>query len=229
LFPQDASLNGHRIDELFWLACELTAPAFVIVVAVLAISVVRFRAREGRRASYTKGDSPRALGLTLGLVLVVFVGIDVNLAWHDAHAFHELFEKPPAPDQALRIRVLAEQFLWSFRYAGADGQFDTADDPTMTGEVHIPTGKPVIFELRSRDVIHSFCLPNMRVKQDALPGMTTYLYTEATVPGRYEIMCAQLCGFGHYAMRGTLVVETPEQFDQWMRERNHEFGVARAE
>jgi cytochrome c oxidase subunit 2 len=228
VFPQDASLNGHRIDELFWLAVELTAPAFIIIVAILGYSIVKFRARAGHKAAYYKGDSPRALSLTLGLVFLVFVGIDVNLAWHDSTAFAELFEKTPDASKALRIRVAAEQFLWSFRYAGADGEFDTPDDVSVASEVHVPTGRPLIFELRSRDVIHSFCLPNMRVKQDVLPGMTTYLTTEATVPGHYEIMCAQLCGFGHYAMRGTLVVETPEDFEKWMQGRTGEFGLARA-
>jgi cytochrome c oxidase subunit 2 len=226
LFPRDASLNGHKIDELFYLAVELTLPAFIVIVAILVYCLIRFRAREGHRAVYVTGDSPRALGMTLALVALVFVGIDVNLAYHDASAFSDLFEHPPG-DDALRVRVMGEQFLWSFRYAGGDGVFDTLDDVTTTSEAHIPTGRPVIFELRSRDVIHSFCLPNMRVKQDVLPGMTTYLYTEATVPGRYEIMCAQLCGFGHYAMRGTLVVDTPEQYQQWLNERSAEFGIAR--
>lgn len=228
MFPQDASVNGHYIDELFYLACWLTVPAFLATVAIMAYCLVAFRARPGHKAQYVKGDSAQTLWVTLALVTVVFVGIDVNLAVHDATAFAEMFEKPPA-ENALKVRIMGEQFMWSARYAGADGKFDTPDDVTVASEIHIPTGRQVVFEIRSRDVIHSFCLPNLRMKQDAMPGMTTFLATEAKIPGRYEIMCAQLCGFGHYAMRGTLVIDTPEQFDKWMRERSTEFGVSQAQ
>jgi cytochrome c oxidase subunit 2 len=230
LFPQDASVHGHEIDALFWLACKLTVPTFFVVIGILVYCLIKFRARAGHRAEYTHGDSKGALGLTLGLAALVFVAIDVNLAWHDHQAFEKLFGHPPAAnDDAVRVRVLAEQFLWSFRLPGAEGSFETPDAITLQGELHVPAGKTVVFELRSRDVIHSFCLPNMRVKQDILPGMTTVLYTEPSVPGRYEIMCAQLCGYGHYAMKGVLVVDSKEQYETWLRDRRAEFGrVARA-
>jgi cytochrome c oxidase subunit 2 len=226
VFPEDASLHGHLLDELFKLALALTVPAFVAVLFILVFCLVRYRRREGRPALYTHGDSKKARALTFALAALVFLGIDVNLAWWDHHAFSVLYGSPPPPDRALRVRVLAEQFLWTFRYAGEDGAFDTADDVVTTGELRIPTGRPVVFELRSRDVLHSFAVPSLRLKQDVVPGLTTSAYSEAKVAGRYEVMCAQLCGYGHYAMRARLWIDAPSAFDAWLRERNAEFAAA---
>jgi len=222
-FPLDISTTGYLVDRLFWLATGLTGVAFAAVVGALGYFLVRYRARPGRTAFYTHGNSPRALLLTGGLALAVFLLIDVNLAYHDHVAWAVVWGAPPSVNEALRVEIMPEQFAWNIRYAGPDGQFRTADDVTTINQLHIPVNRPVLVQLSSKDVIHSFFLPNLRIKMDAVPGMVTSLYFQAKRPGTYDIACAEHCGFGHYRMRGFLVVEESAQaFDAWLTEQTKE-------
>jgi cytochrome c oxidase subunit 2 len=144
-----------------------------------------------------------------------------------------------APDDAVTVEITAEQFAWNVRYPGKDGQFgrteisllslnnplgldrnDPAarDDLLLTGEIHLPLNRPARIRLRAKDVLHSFFLPIQRVKQDVVPGMTIEAWFVPTESGDYEIACAELCGFGHYQMRGLLRVESPEAFAAWLAE-----------
>jgi len=112
---------------------------------------------------------------------------------------------------------MPEQFACNSRYAGPDMTFRTADDATTINQLHVPVNRPVIVQLNSKDVIHSFFLPNFRIKMDAVPGMVTSLYFEAKTGGTYDIACAEHCGFGHYRMRGFLVVEESNAaFEAWL-------------
>jgi cytochrome c oxidase subunit 2 len=120
------------------------------------------------------------------------------------------------PQGAMNVEILAEQFAWNLRYAGADGKLNTADDVLSLNQMHIPVGRPVIVSLKSKDVIHSLFLPEFRVKQDAVPGMTTRIWFEATRTGSWEIACAELCGLGHYRMKGFITVDSPEDFEKWL-------------
>ena len=122
------------------------------------------------------------------------------------------------PPTDLVIRVTAKQFNWQFTYPGPDGKFDTADDKTMLDELHVPTGKPVRVNLRSKDVIHSFFVPQFRLKQDAVPGREIAAWFEATKAGKYELPCAELCGFGHSGMKAWVYVHTPEDYAKWLAE-----------
>ena len=219
-FPPDISTTGYFVDRLFWLATGLTGVAFVAVVGALGYFLVRYRARPGRTAFYTHGNSPRALLLTGGLALSVFLLIDVNLAYHDHQAWQEVWGSPPRAADALCVQIMPEQFAWNIRYAGPDGIFRTSDDVTTINQLHVPVNRPVIVQLSSKDVIHSFFLPNLRIKMDAVPGMVTSLYFQTTQPGTYDIACAEHCGFGHYRMRGFLIVEESEQaFEGWLTEQ----------
>lgn len=224
-FPEDISVYGHLSDRLFYLATYLTGAAFVLVVGTLVYFLIRYRERPGYSALYTHGNSKKALTLTLSLALAVFVFLDVNLAYNDHLAFEALFGSPPSPEESLRVQVMPEQFAWNIRYAGPDGEFGTGDDVTTVNQLHVPVNRPVRVELRSIDVIHSFFLPNLRVKQDALPGTTTSLYFAATRTGQFEIACAELCGHQHYLMRAVLTVEEPEQFEQWLEQYAREYGA----
>jgi len=222
VFPLDISTTGHVVDQLFWLAAGLTGVAFLLVVAALGYFLLRYRARPDRRAYYTHGDSRGAICVTSGLALLVFLLIDVNLAYHDHAAWEAVWGAPPSVKEALRVEIMPEQFAWNIRYAGPDGVFRTADDVTTINQLHVPANRPVIVQLSSKDVIHSFFLPNLRIKMDAVPGMVTSLYFQAKTPGTYEIACAEHCGFGHYRMRGFLVVESKEAFNTWMAEQTKE-------
>jgi cytochrome c oxidase subunit 2 len=137
--------------------------------------------------------------------------------------------------------VTAEQFAWNVRYAGRDGVFGRTDpmfysldnpvgldpaDPQGRDDIiglnvlHAVAGRPVKVRLRAKDVVHSFFLPNLRVKQDAVPGLTVEVWFTPTRTGRFELACAQLCGFGHYEMKGVLIVQTAEEFARWAAEQS---------
>ena len=215
-FPADVSAAGHWVDGLFWLALWLTGVTFAIVVGLMGFMLIRYRARPGHHAHYTHGDSRTALGLTLVLAGLVFLLIDVNLAYHDHLAWEAVWGHPPSQAEAVRVQVMPEQFAWNIRYPGLDGIFRTADDVTTINQFHAPLDRPVIVQLSSKDVIHSFFLPNLRIKMDAVPGLVTSLYFQGRIPGTYDIACAEHCGFGHYRMRGMLTLESPEAFAHWL-------------
>jgi cytochrome c oxidase subunit 2 len=126
--------------------------------------------------------------------------------------------KRQAPDSDFELQVAAKQFNWDVVYPGADGKFGTDDDVKFDNDLHVPVNKVVRVHLSSKDVIHSFFLPNLRLKQDAVPGRTILVWFEATKPGKYELPCAELCGFGHSGMKGWLYVHTPEEYKKWAEE-----------
>lgn len=215
LFPVDVSAHGYWVDRLFYLTLWLTGGAFVIVLGVMGYFLVRYRERPGRRAYYTHGESRGAKLLTGSIEVAVFFLVYVNLAYNDNFAWKALWGAAPDPATALQVGVWAERFTWSFKYPGADGQLDTSDDLEVF-ELHVPAGQPVSLSLRSKDVIHSFFLPNARVKMDVVPGMTTRMHFVAKRSGTYDIACAELCGAQHYQMGGKLIVESPDAFQSWL-------------
>ena len=222
LFPPDVSTTGRWVDQLFLLASGLTGVTFLLVAGILLYCLIRYRERPGHRASYTHGDSPLARWLTIGFAILIFLAIDVNLAFHDHVAWEKAWGSPPTPAEALHIEILPEQFVWNIRYAGPDGIFRTPDDVTTINQLCVPVHRPVVVQLSSKDVIHSFFLPNFRIKMDAVPGMVTSLYFEGTRPGTYDIACAEHCGFGHYRMRGFLNIQEPQEFEKWLTEQAKE-------
>lgn len=217
--PPDISLDGHRIDEAFAMTTWLVAGWFLVVLAVLAIVLWRFRAGPGRRAAYEHGNRGRHLLLTGALAAAVFISVDMNLVHKSFADLNGHLWKLPAGPGVVRVELMAQQFAWNFRYAGDDGAFGTADDVESFDELRVPAGRPVVIELAAKDVIHSLYLPNLRVKQDATPGVTSHTWFQANQTGRYEIGCAELCGPYHFRMRGELVVQAPDDFDRWLREQ----------
>jgi cytochrome c oxidase subunit 2 len=119
------------------------------------------------------------------------------------------------PETALELAVHAKQFEWNVTYPGADGRLGSEDDFELRNQLHLPVSRPVRVRLTAEDVIHSFFLPNFRVKQDAVPGMEIPVWFEATDTGQFVLGCAELCGLGHYRMRGTVTVHNPEAYDTW--------------
>jgi len=233
-FPTLASEHGGKIDSLFMAVLVVSGIAFVLVQGALGFFVARYGENGRERAAYWH-DNPKAEAILLIataviLTVLVFMGQRVWASIYFADA----------PANATIIQVTGEQFSWNFHYPGADGQFGRTDtklitstnnvgidrtDPVAKDDVvtvnimHVPVGKPVRVRLRSKDVIHSFFLPNFRVKQDAVPGMGIEVWFTPTKAGQYEIACAELCGLGHYRMRGALTVdESEEAFNKWMEE-----------
>ena len=128
-----------------------------------------------------------------------------------------LKSRQPATDFV--IEITAKQFNWEVRYPGLDGKLNTEDDVLMDNDFHVPVDKTVRIHLKSRDVIHSFFVPQLRLKQGAVPGHDIPVWFKAIKPGKYEIPCAELCGFGHSGMKGYLFVHTPEEYQQWVKEK----------
>jgi cytochrome c oxidase subunit 2 len=215
--PHDASANGHLIDGIFRYLGVTTAACFAVMAAVLFAAVIFHRDRGGRRqARYTHGNGRAAALLSVLVASAIFFGIDAVALRRSARDLREHFWRFPDDDPtALRVEVTAQQWAWTFRYAGADGRFDTGDDIVTLNELHVPVATPVYLKLRSKDVVHSFYLPNFRTKIDAVPGSTTRLWFQARETGRYEVGCAQHCGVSHYKMRAELIATSAEDFRRW--------------
>ena len=232
--PADISTNGAGIDRLMWIIHISMIVLFVGWTIFLVYTLIRFRQRPGRKAEYHEKHFklPTVVEGVIAVFEVVLLAAFSTPIWNNVRTHF------PPDDQALHVRVVAQQFAWNVHYPGADGRFgktdpklmdssnpvgldrgdaDAQDDIVTINQLHVPARKPVIVQLSSKDVIHSFTLPVMRVKQDAIPGESIRVWFEATEPGEFEIACAQLCGLGHYRMRGFFVVDTPEKFDEWQK------------
>ena len=213
LLPESASTYAPKVDQLFWVILAITGFFFMVVQGCLLLFVLKYRERPGRKASYIHGN---------GLVEVVWTVIPalilLALTIASQKVWAEIRYPKQAPAASLQVEILAEQFAWNIRYPGPDGQFDTPDDVSTINQLHLPVGTPVQIHLRAKDVIHSFFVPEFRLKQDAVPGLPTQAWVEPTRAGKYEIRCAELCGLGHYRMKGFVTTEPLADFQTWLTE-----------
>jgi cytochrome c oxidase subunit 2 len=209
--PESVSTHGPEIDRIFHVIYYVTGATFFAVQLTLLLFVFLYRHREGRRATYTHGNTTLEIAWTIApAVLLVILALVSRQVWADI--------KQHVPPSDVFVQVTAKQFNWEIAYPGRDGRIGTEDDVTMDNTVHVPVGKTVRLMLKSRDVIHSFFIPHLRFKQDTVPGHDIPAWFRATKPGKYEVPCAELCGFGHSGMRGWLHVHTPEEYEAWVRE-----------
>ncbi len=221
--PKDVSLDGYRIDNVIQYTDFVITLYFCIVVAALIYFIWRYNSRKNPKATYDHGNTRKHLYLTVAMGLVVFFSIDSVIESMSFRDLKEAFWNFPKGKNVLRVEVMPQQFAWNFRYAGKDAQFGTDDDIVPAqNNLHIPVNTPVVVQLTTYDVIHSFYLPNFRVKQDATPGMVTALWFQAQETGEFEIACAELCGNGHYRMKGYLKVQTQENFNEWLASQETE-------
>ena len=244
--PANVATHGAAIDGLIGWIHVFMAILFVGWGAFFVYCLLRFRRSRNPVADYTGVTSPASKYAEIGVALVeavILVGFSIPL-W--AARVGEL----PPESEALVVHVTAEQFAWNIHYAGPDGKFGRTDvklldlqsnplgldrsdpagvdDVTTLNQFYLPANRKIIVKLRSKDVIHSFGVPEFRVKQDAIPGLTIPIWFEATVTTaemrsrlgkpefQYEIACAQLCGLGHARMRGFVTVQTAEEFQTWL-------------
>lgn len=209
--PDQSSTVAGPIDDLFYLILWITTAVFIIVFVALVWFMIKYRHREGRRATYSHGNNKLEIAWTvIPALILVFLGVVSQSVWSD------IKQDVPAADTSIVIDVKPRQFQWDIRYAGADGQFETPDDVTTINQLHVPIGRAVVLNMTAQDVIHSFFVPEFRLKQDAVPGMVTRFWFTATKVGEYEIACAELCGLGHYRMRGFLTVHSQADYDKWL-------------
>jgi cytochrome c oxidase subunit 2 len=210
--PENVSTYGGQIDHLFYVIYYLTAATFFAVQISLVVFLFMYRDRPGRRATYTHGNTTLEIVWTAVPAVILAV-----LALVSRSTWAEVKETQPPSD--FQIRVSGKQFNWEIAYPGPDGKLGTDDDVQMDNDFHVPVNKVVRIQLQSRDVIHSFFVPQFRLKQDAVPGRSIPVWFKATKPGKYEVPCAELCGFGHSGMRGFVYVDTPEAYETWAREK----------
>lgn len=218
-----ASTYGYRFDDLFALVTALCGVSFIIVILLLMVPCLRDRASKGAKATFDHGTSLKDKRLTASVSVAVFLILD---AWVLIVAMHDLREGywniPAAGDEryedAVKVEVLGQQWAWNFRTPGVDGEFGTADDIITINELTLPKDRAAIFNMTSKDVIHSLYIPDMRMKRDLNPGAINAAWFEPTKAGEYDILCAELCGYAHYQMFGKLDVLEEADYDAWEAE-----------
>jgi len=230
-FPPLAS-NFSQIDKQFSLTLIITGIVFLLSHLLLGYFILKYQEKKSSIAKYYLGNL--RLEIAYGTLLIV---IFITLAATSQNIWNKIYSANPK--NPLEIEAVAKQFEWQFRYAGSDNVFGKIDltqiekdnnplgldkndpdgnDDILTGsELVVPLGESIRLYLRSQDVIHSFFVPNLRVKQDVMPGMLMKLHFQATKIGEYEIASAELCGLGHYRMKAKLKVVSKEDFDTWLK------------
>ncbi len=210
LLDPSFSTFGPDIDRLYYIILVITGLVFVLTEFLLFYFLFKYRKKEGRKAEYSHGSTKAEVIWTLiPFVIVVAIGLMSVSVWDQIKNPVEF----PNPDY--EIIVSARQFEWDAIYPGADGELGTEDDFTVLNRIHVPVNEPILVHLEAEDVIHSFFVPDFRLKQDAVPGMTIPVWFEVTEPGEYILGCAELCGIGHYRMYGMIVVLTAEEYREW--------------
>jgi cytochrome c oxidase subunit 2 len=206
LLAPSASTYGPSIDHLYNIVLMITGVIFVFTEVALVFFSFRYRAKPGKKALYSHGSTrAEIIWTTVPAVILIALGVMSQNLWARIRQPKNF----PAPD--ITVNVMAEQWLWHFKYQGPDGEVEVQND------FHIPAGKNVKFVLNSQDVIHGFYIPDLRINQDAVPGITSSVWVMANKPGQYELRCTQFCGTNHYQMKGTLTVESPEEFQAWLK------------
>jgi cytochrome c oxidase subunit 2 len=211
-FPSNASSVGGQVDSLFYVILYITGAVFVLVEAALLIFLVRYRRRDGQRATYVEGSTrAEIIWTTIPAVILVSLALFSQPLWS------KIKNADTYPKDADRLAVEAKQFEWHITYPGPDGKLGTDDDFMKKDELHLVVNRDYVIDLTSRDVVHDFFIPAFRIKQDAVPGMHILVWVRPTVVGTYELACAELCGLGHYRMRALVVVQTAPEFAVWLQ------------
>ena len=213
-FPADVSTFGGGVDSVFRLILYVVGFWFILAEALILWFAIRYRRKADRPAAHIRGETLRQAAWIFVPALIVML-LDFGIDAASARVWAAIKERvPPA---AVNVRVTAERFAWFFTYPGPDGSFGTKDDLMAFNTLHVPVNAVVRLSLGSMDVIHSFAVPNLRLRQDVVPDRTIYAWFEATKPGSYEIECTELCGYDHYRMRGKLVVLSADDYARWMQ------------
>jgi len=249
--PINSSSHGHMIDNMIGWVHWLMLILFVGWGIYLIIAIIRFSEKSNPKADYNGVQSHYSQYAEYGVIVFeafLLIGLSIPL-------YSQLKTSLPNNNEVHHVRVIAQQFAWNIHYPGDDGKFgDTdinlvdeesnpiglvrdgngADDIVTINQMHLPVNQQVMIHLSSKDVIHSFGIPEMRIKQDAIPGMTIPFFFTPTMTtddflqkingtkreGKgYEIACAQLCGNSHYRMKGYVTIDTEEKYNSWLVEQ----------
>ncbi len=241
--PIQASTHAAELDQMTVLVHWLMLALFVGWGLFFLFVLFRFRAGANPKADYVGAKGKLSKGLEVGIVVLEAV----LLVFYAIPAWAKRVKAFPTENEATVVRVVAEQFAWNIHYPGPDGKFgrtdislisadnplgldrrdpNAKDDITTINQLNLPIDRPVLVHLSSKDVIHSFGLYEMRVKQDAIPGMSIPVWFIPNRVGEYEITCSQLCGLGHFRMRGFVTVQTAADFKKWTDDQEKELQPA---
>ena len=225
--------NWGYVDDTIIITFWITGVVFIGIIMFVAYCVLRYRHREGRRAAYEPENKKMEWWLT-GLTTVGVAGMLAPglFVWD---------QFVTVPKEAAAFEVVGQQWQWSFRFPGKDGVLGTSDSRNISSEnpyglnsndpngqddvliesdeVHLPLDRPLKVLLRSIDVLHDFYVPQFRAKMDMVPGTVTYFWLTPTRTGTFDVLCFELCGVGHYAMRGKVVVEEESAYQAWLEEQ----------
>ncbi len=241
--PTEASAHAGDIDFMMAMVHWLMLLLFVGWGTFFIYTLIRFRRSNNPTASY-EGTTGKYSKIQEAGVILAEATLLVGFAFP---MWNTLKNEFPMAESAFEVHVIAEQFAWNIHYPGPDGVFGrreialvdvvsnpigldstdpaSADDVVMVNELHLPVNRPAIVHLTSKDVIHSFSLPEMRIKQDAIPGLEIPIGFKPVKTGEFEIACAQLCGLSHYRMRGFLTVESQAEVDAWLVQMTEEAAL----
>jgi cytochrome c oxidase subunit II len=214
--PSLSTYSGD-IDRLVWVVTIMVGAWFIATQLMFFWLMWRFRARDGVKSQYITGKEPH-LKRWINYPHVLILLCDVVIIVGAVRVWVEVKQTlPPADDT---IRVVGQQWTWTFQHSGADGVLDTADDVWTSDTLHVAEGKTYHFLLEAKDVVHSFFVPVFRLKQDAIPGRTITGWFRATSTGSYDITCAQICGIGHGIMAGRIEIESAERHAAWVQQHS---------
>jgi cytochrome c oxidase subunit 2 len=200
---QGASTAAPDIDTLLDVMIVLSAFVFSLVMVMLFYALWKFKAKPGDESDGEPIHGNTRLEVAWTLIPTIIVLFGAGYSWVVLDDIEEPAENP------LKVQVFSQQFAWSFGYPGKGNAWSE-------GEMHVPLGRQVHFKMHAQDVIHSFWVPEWRIKKDAVPGLTTTAIVTPDKPGTYQLVCTELCGFGHAAMRATVVVEPAAEFRKWV-------------
>lgn len=208
-----ASTYASGIDGIITLVAVLVGFWFLLAEGIFFWLIWKFRERPGEKSQYLTGKEKhvkRWITIPHALVLLcdVFIIIGSVRVWYDV--------KQQLPEADSTVRIIGQQWAWSFQHPGPDNELDTADDIYTANDLHVEVEKTYHFQLESRDVVHSFSVPVFRLKQDAIPGRSITGWFRATESGEYDIQCAEICGIGHGIMAARIHIEDANTHAQWM-------------
>jgi len=201
---QEASTAAPEIDRLLDVMIVLSSFVFTLVMVMLFYALWKFKAKPGDESDGEPIHGNTRLEVAWTVIPTIIVLFGAGYSWVVLDNIEEKADNP------LTVQVFSQQFAWSFGFPGKDNKWSE-------GVLHVPVDRQVQFKMHAQDVIHSFWVPEWRIKKDAVPGITTTATVTPVKEGHYQLICTELCGFGHASMRAKVVVESPKKFQEWVQ------------
>lgn len=213
-YVQSGSTFAPSIDHLILLIAAVVGFWGLLAELVFFGFIFKFKAEPGKKSQYVAGEHPKEKRW-VSIPHYATLAFDILILVMALRVWHEVKIEAPKPDST--VRVIAQQWAWTFVHPGADNLLDTSDDITTIDELHVEKDKTYQYELTSRDVLHSFSVPVFRLKQDAIPGRVIKGWFKPTVTGQFDIQCTEICGIGHGLMPARIIIDGPEQMANWVK------------